>query len=264
MYQICSKRKWDLDDKGEKQACQEKTEDKRVATDKTPEPTDKMEKEGDAIEVAKEAASKINVLLENKLSNVGEGEETVAAAASLESVMSSLVGAPTSIASTLGLDFQDESKKEKDRAREKLYADSQFKSTVDINDHKHRYYLSCEQTVSQIEAYSGAVILVKGKYYPDRNLLDPLKDARPLYLEVSAPTQDSLDKALRRISELTESGPPTSQRSSTQPIIKVMAPFDAALVPGSFNFRAKILGPQVSLFDIADLRVGLLLATHSQ
>lgn len=270
-------------------------EEKKPAGVKTEGLTEKNGNEADAIEAAKEAANRINALLYSKGATVGEskenkeeqeeeeeekkkerekqrtktGEEHVPfgeeSKAGPEPEPPKTTPTPTpeatpssSLASTLGIDLQDGGNKEKDKA----LLEAKFKQQVDINDHRHRYYLCREQTIAEVESHSGAVLLVRGKYYPDRSLADPKKDPPPLHLEISASTQESLDKALRRINELKETGPPIVSRTHPQLFAKVMAPFDATAVPGSFNFRAKILGPQVSLFARSDTSSrGLFCAT---
>jgi hypothetical protein len=51
---------------------------------------------------------------------------------------------------------------------------------------------------------TGAAVVTKGKYYPDKSLAT--EEDPPLYLNIIAPTKASLDKAADKIQELILSG----------------------------------------------------------
>lgn len=118
-----------------------------------------------------------------------------------------------------------------------------LKQIVDVNDSRHRYYIVRSATIAEIETFSGASLTVKGKYYPDRNLATE-KDP-PLCVEVAATSGEVLQKAINRIMELKETGPPTPKPPSLL-TVKVVAPFDPeTCCPPGISIRQKILGPQV-------------------
>ncbi|PJF17778.1 hypothetical protein PSACC_02415 [Paramicrosporidium saccamoebae] len=110
---------------------------------------------------------------------------------------------------------------------------------MDVNDSRHRYYLIKLQTLHEIEAHSGATLSVRGKYYPDRSMATEKDPA--LCVDVFGHSQSAVDKAVERLGELMETGPPAHKELAE----KVYAPFDPDSAPG-INFRAKILGPQES------------------
>ena len=112
---------------------------------------------------------------------------------------------------------------------------------MDVNDNRHRYHLIKAQTVAEIEQHSGAMLVVRGKYYPDRKLATE-KDP-PLHIEVSGTCQEFVDKAVEKLEQIKTSGPPVP-KAPTLVTEKVFMPFETDSFPG-FNFRNKILGPQV-------------------
>lgn len=84
-------------------------------------------------------------------------------------------------------------------------------------------------------------VAVRGKYYPDRSMATEKDPA--LCLDVAGHSKEVVDVAIKRITELMESGPPPA-KPAAQLTTKVFAPFDPELTPG-LNIRAKIIGPQV-------------------
>ncbi|RUS25110.1 hypothetical protein BC938DRAFT_472612 [Jimgerdemannia flammicorona] len=115
----------------------------------------------------------------------------------------------------------------------------------------HRRSLGATQT--QIQKDTGADVTTRGKYYPDKNLATD--EHPPLYLHVTAVSQDSLDAAVAKIEELIEQAfnPPSSvSRAPQGPPERPSAPrqflqtkvFVGIDPDRSFNVRAKIVGPQ--------------------
>ncbi|KAG8801564.1 hypothetical protein FRC16_000169 [Serendipita sp. 398] len=92
--------------------------------------------------------------------------------------------------------------------------DSEFTCDIEINDVRNRYMLTKGATqqeacfipaasvlISQmIYAETSASVTTKGVWYPDKSKATE-KDP-PLYLHVSATTQEILDKAVKRVNEL--------------------------------------------------------------
>jgi len=83
---------------------------------------------------------------------------------------------------------------------------SAFSQTVDINDTRHRYFLCKPATLEAIEKDFGVTVVTKGKYCPDRRLATE-KDP-PLCLEIHGSVNENVEKAVTRLRELIESGPP--------------------------------------------------------
>ncbi|OAD66805.1 hypothetical protein PHYBLDRAFT_118893 [Phycomyces blakesleeanus NRRL 1555(-)] len=129
--------------------------------------------------------------------------------------------------------------------RPKEKADAEFVKDIPINDLKNRYMLTRGATQTQIQRETNADVTTRGKYYPE-NIL-PTDKEPPLYLHVTASTQESLDKALAQIDNLIKTatvplpgtGYPPRERKFLEHKIYVG-------IEGSphFNIRAKIVGPQ--------------------
>ncbi|KAI9104852.1 hypothetical protein DFS34DRAFT_219157 [Phlyctochytrium arcticum] len=120
---------------------------------------------------------------------------------------------------------------------------------VSINDVRNRYLLTKASTQAKIKEDTGADVTTRGKYYPDQSLAtdrDP-----PLYLHVSATSQQALDDALQRIDDIIHQPPPVAEQRNLGPSHasmpnknafheKVMVGLEADRM---FNVRAKIVGP---------------------
>ncbi|KAI8076844.1 uncharacterized protein BX664DRAFT_344079 [Halteromyces radiatus] len=78
----------------------------------------------------------------------------------------------------------------------------EFSKKIEINDLKNRYMLTRGATQSEIAQETGAEITTRGKYYPDANLATEKEP--PLYLYISASTQESLDQAVSKVNDLIE------------------------------------------------------------
>ncbi|KAF9432691.1 hypothetical protein BGZ76_010453 [Entomortierella beljakovae] len=134
----------------------------------------------------------------------------------------------------------------------------EFVHDIDINDLKNRYTLTKGSVQTQLQRDTGADVTTRGRYYSDRSLATE-KDP-PLYLHVTAVTQESLDMAVEKINELMEEAqnsappPPPPPRESFQsnPRMQGGPPrhqsFHARVSIGleserMFNVRAKIVGP---------------------
>ncbi|KAG0016186.1 hypothetical protein BGZ81_011358 [Podila clonocystis] len=133
----------------------------------------------------------------------------------------------------------------------------EFVADIDINDVKHRYILTKGSVQTQLQRDTGADVTTRGKYYPDRSMATD-KDP-PLYLHVTATTQDILDEAVAKINELIDEAqnpvlqPPQHQSFRQQPGVPSggpprYQPLTARVTIGieserAFNVRAKIVGP---------------------
>ncbi|KAF9174481.1 hypothetical protein BGX21_007370 [Mortierella sp. AD011] len=132
----------------------------------------------------------------------------------------------------------------------------EFVHDIDINDVKHRYYLTKGSYQTELQRETGADITTRGRYYSDRSLATE-KDP-PLYLHVTALTQEALDLAVKKINELIEKPqhptPLAPQRESFQPNPRMHGgpprhqSFHARVAIGiesdrMFNVRAKVVGP---------------------
>ncbi|KAJ3113886.1 hypothetical protein HDU96_002799 [Phlyctochytrium bullatum] len=121
---------------------------------------------------------------------------------------------------------------------------------IEINDLKNRYLLTKGATQADIKKETGADVVTRGKYYADKKLATE-KDP-PLYLHITAISQDILDKAVRKIEELIEQASVAPQGASAGGYTGVPKGFSTAKLmidfePDKFfNVRAKIVGPQGS------------------
>ncbi|KAG0247310.1 hypothetical protein BG011_001686, partial [Mortierella polycephala] len=95
----------------------------------------------------------------------------------------------------------------------------EFVADIDINDVKHRYILTKGSVQTQLQRDTNADVTTRGKHYHDRSMATE-KDP-PLYLHVTALTQEALDLAVKKINELIEEAqnpsPLLPQRESFQP-----------------------------------------------
>ena len=78
--------------------------------------------------------------------------------------------------------------------------DGAFSRDIDINDIRNRYLLTKSATQEQIGTETGATVVTKGVWYPDRAKATE-KDP-PLYLHITAPSQEALDRAVAKVNEL--------------------------------------------------------------
>ncbi|KAI0827129.1 hypothetical protein BC628DRAFT_1319093 [Trametes gibbosa] len=124
--------------------------------------------------------------------------------------------------------------------------DGDFTQDIDINDVRNRYLLTKGATQQQIHEETGASVSTKGVWYPDRSKAterDP-----PLYLHISANSQEMLDKAAAKVNELinTDMGSLVEDKSSRVrerrkwPEEKIPIGIDSIR---NFNVRAKVVGP---------------------
>lgn len=141
-----------------------------------------------------------------------------------------------------------EQDKEKRAKLEDNKANLLFKASIEINDSRHRYVLTKTATQMNIGEQTSTLIQTRGKYLPDKSMASVLNPA--LYLEVSGPTQESVDKAVAKIKEIMENGLIEAKRPTTAEvkgtlIDKVFLPFDFDYARmGSYNIRGKMIGPQ--------------------
>ncbi|KAM5533575.1 hypothetical protein V8D89_012791 [Ganoderma adspersum] len=124
--------------------------------------------------------------------------------------------------------------------------DGDFTHDIDINDVRNRYLLTKGSTQQQIHDDTGASISTKGVWYPDRskaNERDP-----PLYLHISATTDEILQNAIDKVNELIamDMGSLVEDKSSRTrerrkwPEEKIPVGIETIR---NFNVRAKVVGP---------------------
>src|SRR5262249_32120923 len=102
-------------------------------------------------------------------------------------------------------------------------------------------------TQTQIQRETGADVTTRGTWFPDRSHSTP--DNPPLYLHLSATTQESLDAAIAKVEELIEQASAvTSAASRDRPAGSRQLLHEKVLVPiepdRSVPIRPKIVGPQ--------------------
>ena len=126
-------------------------------------------------------------------------------------------------------------------------ADGQWIKRVDINDNRNRYLLSKTETMQRISEQTGAHVMAKGKYYPDRLLAN---DAMPpLHLIVTSSDRDAIDRAVEEIQRLLDQQ--ISVGTGANEVRPLSSFWEEKLFPGmenssAFPLRSKIIGPQGS------------------
>jgi len=114
-------------------------------------------------------------------------------------------------------------------------------------------------TQQQIQEETGASVSTKGVWYPDRSRATE-KDP-PLYLHISAPSQESLSKAMERISDLMsiDLGPLVEDKKDR---LREKRKWPEEKLPvgleslRNFNVRAKVVGPQGSFVKYIQQETG--------
>lgn len=143
-----------------------------------------------------------------------------------------------------------------DAKKEKDAHDADFTHDIEINDQRNRYMLTKGQTQQQIHRETGASVTTKGTWYPDKALAT--KEDPPLYLHISAISQEILDAAIAKINELMAQEVPQlvedrHQRrldyENQRPPPRERRRWSEEKVPvnleniRNFNVRSKIVGP---------------------
>jgi hypothetical protein len=116
-----------------------------------------------------------------------------------------------------------------------------FYKCVDINDSRNRYVLTREDTQYYIAKETGAEIICRGKYYPDRKMADEYNP--PLHLRVVGRTREIVAHAVKRIEDCLENALMISnsgERIGFQPVDRVSVDIDP---DSGFPIRSKIVGP---------------------
>ncbi|CUA71031.1 putative protein C30D11,14c [Schizosaccharomyces pombe 972h-] [Rhizoctonia solani] len=126
--------------------------------------------------------------------------------------------------------------------------DGPFTHDIEINDLRNRYLLTKGSTQQQIHSETEASVTTKGVWYPDKSKATE-KDP-PLYLHISAATQEILNKAIEKVNELinTEMGSLLEDRKRDDrgrerkkwPEEKIPVGLETLR---NFNVRAKVVGP---------------------
>ncbi|PWY97136.1 hypothetical protein BCV70DRAFT_208834 [Testicularia cyperi] len=134
--------------------------------------------------------------------------------------------------------------------------DADFTHDIEINDQRNRYMLTKGQTQQQIHRETGASVTTKGTWYPDKTLAT--KEEPPLYLHISATSQEILDSAIEKITDLMaqdlpqlvedrhqrrldyENQRPPPRERRRWPEEKILVNLESIR---NFNVRSKIVGP---------------------
>ncbi|WWC86855.1 uncharacterized protein L201_001734 [Kwoniella dendrophila CBS 6074] len=77
-----------------------------------------------------------------------------------------------------------------------------FVKDIEVNDLRNRYVLTKGSTQKQIEEETGASVVTKGVWVPDRSKM-PVGES-PLYLHIVATSQSILDAAISKVQELID------------------------------------------------------------
>ncbi|KII86018.1 hypothetical protein PLICRDRAFT_94175 [Plicaturopsis crispa FD-325 SS-3] len=121
-----------------------------------------------------------------------------------------------------------------------------FIHNIDINDVRNRYMLTKGPTQQQIYEETGASVGTKGVWYPDR--LKATEKDPPLYLQITAPTQEVLQKGIDKVNELiaidlgslVEDKKDRMREKRKWPEEKLPVGLETIR---NFNVRAKVVGP---------------------
>lgn len=181
-------------------------------------------------------------------------------ASSSASAAAAAAAAAAKIAAQFASKAQPPSSKDTDtsapHSKERDEHEAEFTHDIEINDQRNRYMLTKGQTQQQIHRETGASVTTKGTWYPDKALAT--KEDPPLYLHVSAISQDILDAAIAKINELMaqevpqlvedrhqrrldyENQRPPPRERRRWPEEKVPVNLESIR---NFNVRSKIVGP---------------------
>ncbi|WVW78397.1 hypothetical protein I302_100351 [Kwoniella bestiolae CBS 10118] len=136
-----------------------------------------------------------------------------------------------------------------------------FVKDIEVNDLRNRYVLTKGSTQKQIEEETGASVVTKGVWVPDRTKMPP--GEAPLYLHIVATSQSILDAAVSKVQDLIdqELGPLIDQRTLVARNRALGLPPPPEALPSgrqkwpeekmyiglesmrNFNVRAKTVGP---------------------
>ncbi|KAJ3569202.1 hypothetical protein NP233_g5205 [Leucocoprinus birnbaumii] len=134
-----------------------------------------------------------------------------------------------------------------------------FQKDIDINDVRNRYMLTKGSTQQEIHEETGASVSTKGVWYPDRSKATE-KDP-PLYLHITAATQEVLQRAVDKVNELinTDLGPLVEDKKDRLrekrkwPEEKLTVGLESIR---NFNVRAKVVGPSGSFVKYIQQETG--------
>ncbi|SGY77157.1 BQ5605_C005g03569 [Microbotryum silenes-dioicae] len=131
--------------------------------------------------------------------------------------------------------------------------DPEFVKDIEINDLRNRYLLTKEPTQQQILEETGASVVTRGSWFPDKSMASDKDPA--LYLHITADTAEKLDKGIAAVQALmdTELGPLIDTRrferaaEREQPRERRKWPEEKIPIElepmRNFNVRAKVVGP---------------------
>ncbi|KAJ3219462.1 hypothetical protein HK099_004681 [Clydaea vesicula] len=133
----------------------------------------------------------------------------------------------------------------KDELNRDPFADenAKFQRRVEINDIKYRFALTKLSNQQKIKEETGADVLTRGKYYPDKSLIED--GIAPLYLQINSPTQKGLNEALKRVQKLIEEASlmgSLSERIFEQKYHQTKVEIGIEQCK-AFNVKSKLVGP---------------------
>ncbi|KAG8465607.1 hypothetical protein KFE25_002914 [Diacronema lutheri] len=124
---------------------------------------------------------------------------------------------------------------------------------IEINQSKNKAALTRKATHEQIHQATGTTVSIRGRYKPPG---DSSTDERPLYLLLSAPTVDALDKAEEQLRELMGPAPAVGDAAtpaatatpagggSASGLHEAKVLVDLTGIPVAGSVRGKVLGPR--------------------
>ncbi|CEQ39670.1 SPOSA6832_01229 [Sporobolomyces salmonicolor] len=132
-----------------------------------------------------------------------EADKAAEAAASIHITNTLLVLAAAAIAARLASQYKPATKSESPAPHTPgLGRDLPFFKDIEINDLRNRYLLTKGPTQQQILADTGAAVLTKGVWYPDKSMATE-KDP-PLYLHITAENAEKLEAGVRAVQALID------------------------------------------------------------
>jgi hypothetical protein len=121
--------------------------------------------------------------------------------------------------------------------RDCQYEAGEYIQLVDINDSKNRYQLTRTEMQKQLMRDTSAILMTRGKYYPDRRMSS--LDEPPLHLRISSKHKEVVDNAYKKIKEILDAEFNIEFRAGNREI-KVPVGID---INTPFPLRGKIVGP---------------------
>ncbi|EPZ35763.1 hypothetical protein ROZALSC1DRAFT_28535 [Rozella allomycis CSF55] len=121
----------------------------------------------------------------------------------------------------------------------KMRGEYPYSTKIDINDSKHRYNLARVQFHEMIFNDTGAIVICRGRFYPDRRMATEREPT--MYLHIASPNKEAMERAVEMINAVMKQVyVPPNDKELRGLVAKVFVHVDPEHL---FNFRGKLLGP---------------------